>query len=204
MKIRYALAAAALSLAAVLSGCSADDAAPGGSSSATQTQEFNDTDVSFAQDMIPHHEQAVEMADLALDKADADEVKALAEEIKGAQDPEIQTMKGFLEDWGQKEGEEPDDMDDMGHSDDSAESGDASETGMMSDDEMADLEAASGAAFDKAFLEMMVEHHKGAISMSETERADGESADAKELAGQIIKAQEAEIAEMETLLSSDS
>lgn len=200
-RILFAMFASAL----ILSACGGSDSGGSGSRDETSASaEFNDADVTFAQDMIPHHEQAVEMADLALDKADADEVKALAEQIKGAQDPEIQTMKGFLEDWGQKEGEEPDDMDDMGHSDDSAESGDASETGMMSDDEMADLEAASGAAFDKAFLEMMVEHHKGAISMSETERADGESADAKELAGQIIEAQEAEIAEMETLLSSES
>ncbi len=164
----------------LLAACGGSDSEGSGSSA-----EFNDADVAFAQGMIPHHEQAVEMADLALENADSDEVTSLAEEIKAAQDPEIETMEGWLDDWGQSDSGAPDTRGMMG---------------MMSDQEMAELEVASGAEFDEMFLKMMVEHHTGAISMAATEQADGENGDAKALAGQIIEAQKAEIAEMEALL----
>jgi uncharacterized protein (DUF305 family) len=164
----------------LLAACGGSDSE--GSGSTDSTTEFNDADVAFAQGMIPHHEQAVEMADLALESAESDEVTSLAEEIKAAQDPEIETMQGWLDDW------------------DRPDSGGERMIGMMSDQEMADLGAASGAEFDQMFLDMMIEHHTGAISMAETEQADGENADAKALAGQIIDAQEAEITEMESLL----
>lgn len=187
------LMAALFASTLLLAACGGSDS--GGSSSSS---DFNDADVTFVQGMIPHHEQAVEMADLALKNADSEDVRALAEQIKGAQDPEIKSMKGFLEDWGKEESKDSGGMDGMGES----EMGDSGSTGMMSDEEMADLEAASGAEFDKMFLEMMMEHHEGAISMAETEQADGESSDAKDLAGKIIKAQKAEITEMKALLES--
>lgn len=194
------LMAALFASTLLLAACGGSDS--GGSeesdSGGSSSSDFNDADVTFVQGMIPHHEQAVEMADLALKNGESEDVKALAEQIKGAQDPEIKTMEGFLEDWGKDESKDSGGMDDMGDSD----MGDSEMTGMMSDQDMADLEAASGAEFDKMFLEMMMEHHRGAISMAETEQADGKSADAKDLAGQIIEAQEAEITEMEALLES--
>lgn len=176
--------------ALVLAACGGSDSK---GSSSSGSADFNDADVTFVQGMIPHHEQAVEMADLALENGTSADVKALAEKIKGAQDPEIETMKGFLKDWGKDESEGSDDMGGMDSS------GDSAEMGMMSDDEMADLEAASGAEFDTMFLEMMTKHHEGAVAMAETEQADGKSADAKDLAGRIIKAQKAEITEMKAL-----
>ena len=161
--------------------------------------EFNANDVTFAQGMIPHHQQAVEMSTIALDpeRNASAEVKDLATRIQGAQDPEIQLMTGWLTEWGQPvdamtgmegmEGMETGDMPGM--------------EGMMSSDEMTGLEAANGPAFDKLWLDMMVRHHQGAVTMSKTAQTDGKAAVVKELAGKIISAQEAEIAEMSKVLA---
>ncbi|CAN5187935.1 DUF305 domain-containing protein [soil metagenome] len=183
----------------VLAACGSDDSSSS-EGEASSDAEFNDADVSFAQGMIPHHEQAVEMSDLALTNSESDEVQELAEEIQAAQGPEIETMEGFLADWGQ---EAPsggmDEMDGMDPGDDGMEEMEGMQ-GMMSADEMADLSAATGAEFDTMFLEMMIEHHEGAITMGEVQLADGANDDAKELAEEIIEAQQAEIDQMESLL----
>ena len=163
-------------------------------SSATATAEtgsasFNDADVSFAQMMIPHHEQALEMAKLADGRASDSEVKSLAARIEKAQDPEIKTMKGWLESWTQPATAES--MPGMDHG-----SGD----GMMSEAGMDDLESMKGAAFDKAFSEMMIEHHNGAISMAEDEQKNGKNADAKAMAGDIAEGQSAEVKQLQSVL----
>lgn len=158
---------------------------PGTTEAAAPDGDFNDADVAFAQGMIPHHEQAVEMAELADGRAESPEVIDLAARIKAAQDPEIEEMRGWLEDWGQ---EMPDAMD---HE---------SMSGMMSDDDMMGMEGASGAAFDEMFLTMMIEHHEGAIEQAETELDEGQNAEAEELAQTIIDAQQAEIEEMQGIL----
>ena len=148
---------------------------------------FNDADVEFAQGMIPHHEQAIEMADIALDPTvgASDVVKELAARIKGEQDPEIQLMTGWLTTWGQPLQMTTDSTHDMSSMD-----------GMMSAEDMASLEAASGPGFDKIWQEMMIQHHDGAIEMATKEKANGASPDALALADQIIVAQQAEIDEM--------
>jgi uncharacterized protein (DUF305 family) len=117
--------------------------------------DFNDADVTFATDMIPHHRQAVEMAELAETRADAAEVKELATKIKGAQDPEIQVMSGWLTAWGKPV---PDRM--GGHD------MNGSMPGMMSSDDMDALMDAAGADFDQMFLTMMIPHHQGAVEMA--------------------------------------
>lgn len=196
MKKRIVLGLVAfVALAGLLAACGDDDDMGGmdhGGDDSSETTEaaapdadFNDADVEFAQGMIPHHEQAVEMADLADGRAESPEVTDLAERIKAAQDPEIEQMTGWLEEWGQ---EVPEGMDHGGMD------------GMMSDDDMTSLEEASGAEFDEMFLTMMIEHHEGAIAMAETELEDGQNADAKELAQTIIDAQQAEIEEMQGIL----
>jgi len=154
---------------------------------------FNDADVLFAQGMIPHHEQAVEMADIALDPTvgAGEQVRDLATRIKGAQDPEINMMSGWLVAWDM-----PMQMD-MGDGHDMS-----SMDGVMSADEMDALGAATGAEFDALWLDMMIRHHEGAISMAQTVKAAGSNADVLALADQIIAAQQAEISEMETLLGS--
>lgn len=148
--------------------------------------DHDDTDVTFARSMIPHHEQAVEMAKLASTRAADPRVKALASQIQAAQGPEITTMKGWLSGWGEDAG--------------SASDMDHGMPGMMSDDEMAGLERATGTSFDAMFLTMMIGHHEGAVSMARTERSDGKSSEVKALARKIAKGQTAEIATMKRLL----
>ena len=187
------LALAALTLTAA---CGSDDAPTVESGASGSAEGHNEADVAFAQGMIPHHEQAVEMAEMALEQSDSDDVKDLATRIRDAQAPEIETMKGWLEDWDEPveaEGGGPHSGMDMGGS---AAGGE----GMMSDADMKKMSAASGAAFDELFLEGMIVHHKGAVAMAETELEEGEFPDAKALAQEIVDAQEAEIAEMEKLL----
>ncbi|MEV4020434.1 DUF305 domain-containing protein [Nonomuraea angiospora] len=157
--------------------------------SASPAAAFNDADVMFAQMMIPHHQQAVEMADLAGTRAADKEVKELAAKIKAAQDPEIQTMKGWLTAWGK-----PMPSEGMDHG------MDHDMPGMMSEDDMKKLEAAKGGAFDRQFAELMIAHHNGAIQMARTEQAQGSNAEAKELAKTIETAQQAEVAQLREIL----
>lgn len=153
--------------------------------------EHNEQDVMFAQQMIPHHKQAIAMSALAATRAKSNEVKTLARQIERAQGPEIKTMTGWLGQWGQP----ADDMSGMPGMDHGGGG-----MGMMSDQDMAKLEKATGAEFDRMFLTMMIKHHEGAVAMAEEERAKGAYAPAKTMAGAIITAQNAEIAEMRRLL----
>jgi len=202
---------------ALIAGCGAnqgsrshEDAESEPTSSET-TRSHNDADVSFAQDMIPHHRQPVEMADLAPTRAHSAEVKKLAAQIKAAQDPEIRQMTRWLHAWGEPldEGMGTDhggaEHGDGGHDD--TEHGDTEhgETngmpGMMSHEDMAALEQARGPEFDRMFLTMMIEHHEGAVEMARIEQRDGKNADAKKLAASIESAQTKEIRQMRELLS---
>lgn len=164
------------------------------SASASQGQ-HNAADVAFAKGMIPHHRQAVEMADLAPGRARSAEVQKLAADIKKAQDPEIRTLSGWLTSWGEDVPAEgamdhsTHDMSGMG--------------GMMTAEEMTGLENASGKAFDTAFTELMIKHHEGAVEMARTEQADGAHGPARKMAVEIIDSQSAEIEQMNALLGKD-
>jgi uncharacterized protein (DUF305 family) len=147
---------------------------------------FNDTDVAFAQNMIPHHRQAVEMADLA-NRASDPEIKQLAAQIKAAQDPEIKTLTGWLTAWG-KPVEPP-----QGH-------GGHEMPGMMSDADLGKLKAAKGEEFDRRFAQMMIDHHKGAIEMAREEQADGANAEAKALAATIERTQADEVTKLQAIV----
>lgn len=180
----------------VLTGCAGgtDTATPGsaGSSSVAAAQgQQNDADVKFAQGMIPHHRQAVEMAELAASRTQNPQVLDLAARIGAAQAPEIRTMTGWLTEWG-AEVPADDGTAGMEHS--------AGMGGMMTSRQIQELEQARGTAFDRMFLEMMTEHHKGAVEMAQTELEKGADPEAKALAQTIISAQQGEISEMETLL----
>jgi len=196
---RGLLAGAAATATLVLSACGGADSssdigmnhggtAPAASAApASANAAFNDADVTFAQMMIPHHQQAVEMAAMADGRAASTEVKDLAAKIKGAQQPEIDTMNGWLTAWGK-----PTAAADMGHGSQSH--------GMMSDADMAKMMDAKGADFDKQFLTMMIAHHEGAITMAKDETAKGSNAEAKALAEKIVTDQQAEITTMQGLL----
>lgn len=156
--------------------------------------EHNALDVSFAQMMIAHHKQAVEMAELAEDRAASPEVKRLASEIKTGQQKELETMSGWLASWNEP-AEIPTTADhgmgghDMG----------AQVPGMMAHEDMKRLQGLSGAAFDKAFLEMMIAHHEGAIEMARPQVAAGQYKPAKDLAAKVLKDQTDEIEQMRKL-----
>jgi uncharacterized protein (DUF305 family) len=159
--------------------------APATTSGAQPSATFNDADVMFAQMMIPHHEQAVEMAELAPERAADPEIKELAAKIKAAQDPEIQTMKGWLTGWGKAAPEGG-----MGHD----------MPGVMSEEDMTKLKAAKGAQFDKLFAQQMIAHHNGAIEMARTELPSGTNPETKELAKTIEATQQAEVEQLQKIL----
>jgi uncharacterized protein (DUF305 family) len=194
---RAALVAATATAAAVLAACGSDgmsgmDHGAGSDPSVSASAgAHNAADVDFAKEMITHHRQAIEMADLAATRASSADVKALAEKIKSAQDPEINTMSGWLTSWGEAV---PEDMTGMGHD------MSAGMPGMMSADDMAKLDKSKSGEFDTMFLEMMVDHHQGAIEMATSEKSKGRYGPATDLAAAVITAQTAEIKQMNGLL----
>jgi uncharacterized protein (DUF305 family) len=196
---RFMIPTITLALVTTLAACGSDDTsssdttvaaveAPAGTSAAAVT--LNEADVEFAQGMIAHHEQAVEMAEIALDPnvGASTEVVDLATRIQAAQEPEIDLMTGWLTAAGESTA-----MDMSGDEMMSME-------GMMSVEDMDALAASTGTEFDTMWLEMMIAHHEGAISQSETVKANGANPDVLALADQIITAQQAEITEMQALL----
>ena len=182
---------------ALIAGSVALSACAGGTDTATSESStsvpagatFNDADVEFAQMMIPHHEQAVEMADLVADRSTDPDVQDLAARIQAAQGPEIDTLNSWLESWGADSADS--EMSGMDHS---------AMGGMMSEEDMSSLEAASGVQFDRLWLQMMLEHHTGAVGMAQTEIDNGEDPEAIALAQDIKSSQGTEITEMEQLL----
>ena len=199
---RARLAAAAalpLLLATALAGCGGDttDERPAAVRTASNGDRFNDADVSFASEMIPHHADALVMVDMTQGRELTPEMTDLTEDIRAAQAPEIEQMADWLTAWGEEVPEtsrdhvNSHDMDDMG------EMGD----GMgMDPDDLAALEDSDGTAFEQMWLQMMIEHHEGAIEMAQDEQSDGVSDDAVALAESIVASQTAEIDRMETML----
>ena len=185
----------------------------------------NSADVAFVTGMIPHHEQAVEMSDLVLAQpvsaaGSNAEVRALAQQIADAQAPEVEQMKTWVKDWGmgsdtvtddggmnmgggEMDGHEMDgaDMDgaDMG----GADAGGAAMNGMMTEAQMNELSQATGAELDQLYLELMIAHHEGAIEMAQTELKEGKNPAALKLAQEIIDTQQAEIEQMQALLTTE-
>ena len=195
-KLKMLATAGALAGAIALGGCgssgsggdtgstSSPSAAPTAAATGTPAAgAHNDADVMFAQMMIPHHRQAIEMADMILAKPDIDPVvAALATEIKGAQTPEIDQMTGWLIGWGLNATPSMD-MD-----------------GTMSQADMNALDQATGKDAEELFLTGMTTHHQGAIAMAKTELTNGQNTDAKKLAQSISDTQQVEINTMNKML----
>lgn len=190
-------AASALLLAA---GCSDDNdatthdahsatsSASATSATAAARTDFNDADVTFLQMMYPHHAQAVEMAKMVPSHTQNQQLIALAAQVEQAQAPEMQQITTLLTSFGK-----PAPSAGAGHEGHSM-------PGMMTDAQMSALQAAQGAEFDKQWLEMMIEHHLGAVDMARTELANGVNPESRQLATAIVAAQEAEIATMRGML----
>jgi uncharacterized protein (DUF305 family) len=198
-------------------------ASPNATAAATTTapsgEQHNDADVAFAQHMIPHHQQAVEMSDMVLGKQGIDpRVTELANQIKAAQGPEIEKMQEWLTQWGSPQMPMPSGMPDHGNmpmpsgdmpgqgsmpttSGMPSMSGMPGMSGMMSEQDMAALQNAQGVEASKLFLTQMITHHEGAITMAQTEIKDGQYPAAVELARAIVAAQQKEIDTMKGILA---
>lgn len=199
---RATATAAAAALALTLAACSGDrtpDAAERRTPAGTPTsaEQFqgpnNETDVAFAQRIITHHRQAVQLSDLALDRAQGSEVLALADDISAAHGREIQALTAALEAW---DADVP--------ADDTPTAGADELAGLaevMSLEQMTELQTASGPDFDQLFLRVMVDHHEGAVAMAESELDDGQNPTAQQLAQAIVDRQETEIDRMQELLA---
>lgn len=193
-------ATAALTLVTTLVACAGGDpvgtaAGPDRPTSTTRAVDapHDETDTWFAQMMVVHHEGAIEMAGLAVDRAATPEVRDLAQRIADAQGPEIALMTGWLTTWGE------DAPGDTGHG--GMDHGGMDMHGMDQDEAMGSLDGLDGVAFDRAFLDLMIAHHRGAVEMAETELAEGTHPDAMRLARTIVDDQTAEITEMQNLLA---
>ena len=221
--------ALALTLGLTACGSSSTGAATSTSSSSTTTNtttsgsaaadstDHNAVDVMFATMMIPHHEGAIEMSELALAQASTQPVKDLATRIKAAQGPEIEQMQGWLVAWNAAmpmtsgttapdSGMGGHDMGSMGGTEETAASSSTDDFGMgqmmqMSDADMDALRAATGVEFDKLFLQQMIAHHQGAIEMAEVEIGRGQNPATLALAESIKSGQTAEIAQMQQMLA---
>ena len=196
------IGAGALVVLAMSTGCSSSTESehPAGHSPSTSAaaapamtagaEAHNDADVMFAQHMIPHHQQAIEMSDTLLGKQGIDpRVVELANQIKAAQGPEIQQMQHWLTQWGSPA------MPPMtGHDMPSM-------SGMMSEQDMTSLKDASGVEAAKLFLTQMIAHHQGAITMAQNEIKDGQYEPAVAMAHAIETTQQQEIDTMRAILA---
>lgn len=219
--VRSQLMAVALG-AALLTGCSwsgAEDASdgaraaagdlkvilPGRPGEAAKTvdpqdvvneNEWNHADVAFVQMMVPHHDQALEMSRLAASRASDERVLSLSRRIRGAQGPEIIELAAWLDARNidvPKAAEDPGEYDHGPH-------GHGSMAGMLTDEQMEDLAAASGRRFDRLFLERMIGHHEGAIAMANDVAREGADVRVAEIAADVATGQSAEIRTMRELL----
>lgn len=172
--------------------------------------DHNDADIMFAQMMIPHHQQAVEMSEMLLAKEGIPaQVVEFGQGVIDAQGPEIDRMNAMLEAWGQQPVTDSggmgtmDEMGGMDHGEmggmDHGEMGGMS--GMMSQEDMTALEEAQGTEAARLYLEQMTAHHEGAVDMARDEVADGQNPHAITLAEQVINDQEVEIAQMQQMLT---
>lgn len=178
-----------LAVTLVLTACSQGTGANNGASPSGASDQAADVvtdpdDLMFLTMMIPHHEQAVAMSELAAERASDEQVKAIAQAIGGAQGKEISDMQTWLAQSGEQVS-----SDHAGHM-----------TGMLSDEQLANLAALTGHDFDHEFLTLMVAHHEGAVAMAQDVLKAGTSAKVRALAGSIDEAQRAEIRQMKALI----
>lgn len=200
MIAHLARAIAVVTAVLLLASCGEDtsEAPQSQTRTAPDGETFNDADVQFATEMIQHHAQALTMVDMTMDRALSPEVQQLTEQIRAAQGPEIEQMSDWLTSWEQPV---PETVRDHSNAHGDGHGGvDSDMPGMMSEQQMSELDAAEGAEFEQLWLTMMIEHHEGAIEMAQEQQDDGESSQAIELAEAIEAAQQEEIETMQALL----
>lgn len=187
-----------LLLAVTVLGCatvrtppaSGSTGAPGSATPAPRP--YTEDDVRFMRGMIAHHVQALDMTALVPERAASDDIRRLSERIEVSQTDEIRVMERWLAERGEEVPE--------GHHHGPLM------PGMLTEEEMARLAAASGETFDRLFLESMIDHHEGALVMVADlfERGGGEEAGIYRFASHVDADQRAEIARMRTMLNTTS
>lgn len=183
--LRVGALVGALALALTLAACSNDSDGP------SADADHNDADIAFVRGMIPHHQQAIEMSDSLIRGGSDPVILDLAEQIKAAQQPEIDEMRAWLDD-------RDIDADADAHDDHGT---DADPMGMMTDEEMASMHSMNGPALEREFLEKMILHHEGALDMAETYLPDAKEPSVRAIAEAVIATQQVEIDEMRGLLA---
>ena len=169
-----------------------------GSLAGCSSEDHNDADVAFAAAMVEHHAQAIQMANFTIGREGLDpRIAELAEEIRLSQTAEIDELAGLLRSWGEDVPETGYATGDSHSRDDTAEGGHADMPGMMSTAEMEQLAGAPDAAFAEQWMQMMIEHHEGALVMVDEVQADGEHEELRDLAGEMESAQRTEIGDLE-------
>ncbi len=181
--MRIAALLAAVVTAAVVSSCGESSPTPD-----AQAPKHNAADVSFAQKMIPHHQQALDMAAMVPSRTTNRDVIVTAKHIAMDQQAQIDTLQGLLQQWG-----EPAAPDHMGH-------GGMGMDGMVDAATMDRLPALTGAEFDELWLRSMITHHQGAVAMAQPEIAQGENPTAVKMAKVIVDWQQLEIGRMHAML----
>lgn len=188
---RTASAVAALALLLTAAGCGGGDDSGSASPAETKASQqaegspHDDADVTFAQEMVPHHRQAVAMTKLTEGHDLDPQVQDLVDGIATTQSGEIDRMTGWLKGWDEKV---------------PAEDSDMRMQGMLTDDQLTELGDTADPAFQRLWLTRMIGHHRGAIPMAQTELDEGKNPAARALAREIIKTQKAELYEMGGLL----
>ncbi|MCA1836100.1 MAG: DUF305 domain-containing protein [Actinobacteria bacterium] len=186
----HKVAVAAVAAAGLLAGCggtaTSPAAAPPPADRGVSQERHNQNDVVFLQNMLSHHLQTSTMSDLAHTKATSLRVKTIALRIKAAQDQQITRIHNLLGAWGAP--------------DSASGSGSGEVPGMLTDQQLQQLKSSTGADFDQLFLQLMIDHQKGAIQMSQTELAQGSDPQARRLAQDTISGQQSEINQMQKLL----
>jgi uncharacterized protein (DUF305 family) len=188
MKVRVAAVLVVLLAAALLGACGGNQNHASAGDQATDQADHNADDIAFAQDMVPHHEQAVEMAQMVGTNTSNQQLIGLANQVVNTQVPELKAFQVWLMQWQDAQGNAP------------ASHGGMPMTGMVDQRTMDRLRSLTGAAFDHLWLTSMIDHHRGAIAMAQNEVAHGKSRDIVYLAQRIITAQQAEIDEMKRML----
>ena len=201
---RFVAAAIAI---VVMAGCASPSDVRAGISA--DGSDYDNADVTFATAMVPHHAQAIMMAQMVPAHGASAHVRELAQQITAEQIPEIVQMQDLLSQWGRPAASTAAMTPSGGRASmggmagmDGTDAALALAQGMMTDRQMQALTSSSGPAFDKLFLQLMITHHDGAVTMAKTELSDGQNTDAQVLAQNISDSQLAQITLMQQLLRS--
>lgn len=199
MRIPTHHVAAAFLCAALLAGCGAFQDPPEPTrltappetwteTTAAGTPSFNDADSRFARQMIPLHEQALELAGLVPERSRNPEVRTLAEDVRVAREPQLEQLRVWLEEWGGQTGT------------DSADGAEPSTMQSPSGGEMVPLAEQTGSAFDRLWLEAMLTHLEAGVTVAETQLAEGRYRPSQRLAEELLSTHRSEIARVQAML----